>query len=252
MQDFQLRQKQLTDFIRDPAGAAEPGGIEFRRLKIYQDLFFNNFENFLSSAFPVCRSLFSEADWLVLVRQFICEHRCDSPYFLSIAEAFLQFLDSAELTIPAPAFFRDLAHYEWVELVLDIEDWEFPGPQTLINSPEELLERVLQLSPLAQSLVYQYPVHLLGENYQPSVPTGEPTCLVVYRNRQQQVKFMEINLLTARLLQGFEAPAGQSSEQLLVRFADQLGQPLEALRDFAVGLFAQLYQADILIDSEWV
>ena len=57
------------------------------------------------------------------------------------------------------------------------------------------------LSPLAWVLAYDYPVHQISPANQPHEPAGQSTFLVVYRNRDDQVGFMEINAVTARLLE---------------------------------------------------
>jgi len=48
--------------IRDPQNKPAPDGIEDRRMGIYRELFFNNIKSFISSNFPVLKTLFSEAE----------------------------------------------------------------------------------------------------------------------------------------------------------------------------------------------
>ena len=83
-----MRDSQLTmaRYLRDPAGNPPPEGVEERRLKVYEDLVYNNIEGFISGGFPVLRSLYADADWHGLVRLFIDQHRCRSPYFLEISQ----------------------------------------------------------------------------------------------------------------------------------------------------------------------
>ena len=57
------------------------------------------------------------------------------------------------------------------------------------------------LSPLVWNLSYQYPVHKIGPGFEPDVPPPEATYLVVYRNRDDEVGFLESNAATARLLE---------------------------------------------------
>ena len=90
---FQQIQKKFMQHIRDPKHHDFPE-IEDRRLAIYRDLFFNNIEGFVSSAFPVLKSLYCEQSWLALVRQFFIQHDCKSPYFLQISEEFLNYLST--------------------------------------------------------------------------------------------------------------------------------------------------------------
>ena len=101
MCELNLKEQQqlITAHLRDPANNLAPAGIEDRRLNIYRDLFFNNIEGFLASAFPVFKSLHDEQSWLNLVREFFAQHRCETPYFLSISEEFLDYIDIDTLSL---------------------------------------------------------------------------------------------------------------------------------------------------------
>ena len=55
-------QQQFMAHIRDPAHNAKPADVEERRMAIYRDLFFNNVDGFVSSAFPVLKSLYKDAE----------------------------------------------------------------------------------------------------------------------------------------------------------------------------------------------
>ena len=49
------------------------------------------------------------------------------------------------------------------------------------------------VAPTAWNLTYRWPVHRIGPAYMPTEsPTGRPT-LVVYRDRRDEVHFLEIN-----------------------------------------------------------
>lgn len=201
--DFQQRQRELAQHLRNPQVHAAPDGLEDRRLAIYRDLIFNNIEGFLSGGFPVLRQLYSQHDWLQLVRDFIDRHRSESPYFLEISQEFQHWL--REERPPQPddyPFMLELAHYEWVELALDVSPEEFPELNVAVDG--DLLAGRPVVSPLAWRLCYQFPVHLIGPAYQPPTPPAAPTYLIVYRNRQQQVRFLESNAVTVRLLQLLE------------------------------------------------
>ena len=167
-----------------------------RRLQIYQDLVYNNIEGFLTSGFPVVHSLYNEADWRALVRSFMQDQRCHSPYFLEISQEFLQFLMQDHTLRPCdPPFLAELAHYEWVELALDVSEEELVPSA----APTNLLDGIPHLSPLAWSLGYHYPVHHIGASSE--WPEAAPTYLVVYRDGSDSVRFMEVSAGSARLLE---------------------------------------------------
>ena len=106
MQDFQRVQKSLTEFVRDPLENAGPAGIESRRLGIYRDLLFKNIEGSLSNSFPVLRSIFNDETWLQMVRDFMRRHRCQSPYFVDLAEEFLDYLNHERQCASDPVFLQ--------------------------------------------------------------------------------------------------------------------------------------------------
>ena len=92
-------------------------------MKIYRDLFFNNIQTMLAGNFPVLRALYSEQDWLALIRAFYAHYRCHTPLFTEIAREFLRYLqDFRETTESDPPFLLELAHYEWVEMALELDD----------------------------------------------------------------------------------------------------------------------------------
>ena len=81
------------------------------------------------------------------------------------------------------------------------------------------------LSPLAWQLAYQYPVHRIGPDFLPDQPGETPTFLVVYRDRQDEVGFLEVNPVTKRLLELIEANSDASGRKLLLRIAAELSHP---------------------------
>ncbi len=249
MPALEKTQYALAAHIRDPDGAAAPQGVEPRRLKIYSDLFYNNIEGFLSSGFPVLRSIFNEDAWHAMVRDFMRLHRCHTPYFLEIAQEFLLYLQqSREAVATDPAFMVELAHYEWVELALDIAEQDI---QTIPVDPDgDLLQRLPLVSPLAWSLAYRYPVHKIGLSCQPSQAPAEMTYLVVYRNRQQDVGFMEANAVTARLLELLQQPEISSGQQLLLQLADEMQHPQpQLIVDSGLDTLQQLRSLDIVLGT---
>ncbi len=243
--DFLTTQRILAEHLRDPAHHPGPADVEDRRIGIYRELIYNNLESFISAGFPVLRSLFAEQDWHVLVREFIRRHRCTSPYFVEISQEFLHFLQAGHpLSVATPAFMAELAHYEWVELALEVSTATFPGVD--VDPDGDLLGGVPLVSPLAWSLSYQFPVHRLGSHYRPVTPPAAPTFLVVYRNRADQVRFIETNPITARLLQllGDRSLSGRAA---LMMIAGELDHPApDQLVAAGVETLEQLRRLEVL------
>lgn len=240
-------QQRFTGHVRNPAVVDAPQGIESRRMKIYNDLIYNNIESFLSSGFPVLRSLYRDEDWHRMVRDFIVDYRCSSPFFLEISQEFLNYLMNSKAPTPVdPPFLLELAHYEWVELALDVSTETFPERD--VDPAGDPLEGVPVLSPLVMSLQYRYPVHRIGPGREPDEPPAEPTFLIVYRNREERVRFMESNAATARLLELLaDNPQGLSGRSLLEQLAAEMNaDSVTSVVEFGARMLGEFLQQDIL------
>jgi len=241
---FQLTQRQFLAHLRNPQRHSAPEGLEERRLQVYRDLIYNNVQGFIRGGFPVLRSILDDEQWHALVREFIDCHPATSPYFLDIGREFLTYLQNQRSDCAEdPAFMLELAHYEWVELALDIAEEIWPE-----NLPQgDLLSAKPVVSPLVWCLSYQFPVHRLGPNYQPEQPPEQPTFLLVYRNADDQVRFMEANAVTHRLIQLLQDENTVSGRSALVQIAAELQSPNpEALVNQGAALLQQLRDRGIL------
>ena len=253
MASFQQVQTQFAEHIRNPEQVNGPAGIEDRRLHIYRELFYNNIEGFISGAFPVLRSLINDDAWHTLIRDFMVGYRCQTPYFLEISQEFQHYLSSAPSLLESeqyPAFIHELAHYEWVELALDISTEDIDSIDD-VDAEADMLTRLPVVSPLAWSLAYQYPVHLIGADFQPEVIPEQPSYLVVYRNRQDSVGFMEANAVTARLLALLNDEVYATGREVLLALAAEMQHPNpEQIVSSGLDIFKQLLSLDILLGAK--
>jgi len=216
-------QRRFAAHLRDPANCPPPADVDARRMRVYGELVRNAVESFVGSSFPVLKVVLGAELWRTLVGRFLATHACRTPYFLRVAEEFLEFLQGAEAACLAlPAFAAELAHYEWVELALDVAEEEVDAPG--VDPAGALAEGMPVLSPLAWPLSYAWPVHRIGREFQPEAPGERPTCLVVYRNREDRVKFLEVNEATLRLL-ALVGEGCRSGRALAAQLATELGQP---------------------------
>ena len=239
-------QRAFAAHIREPSVHPAPADIEDRRMKIYRELFYKNIEGFISSAFPVLRKLYNDTDWHQMVRDFIHRHQSQTPYFLEISEEFLTYLKDERETQPCdPVFALQLASYEWAELALFVEEQNTPDDAVAAN--HSLVDHIPVLSPLAWSMVFDYPVHQVSEGFKPQQPSEQPVCLVVYRNRQDKVAFLEANPVTARFLELCEGNSDRLGRDLLQQIADELQHPDPSMVIKAgAEILAQLRQLDII------
>jgi hypothetical protein len=238
---FQHTQYDFAAAIRQPEEVPPPQGVTAERMNLYRELIYNNVESFIASGFPVLRELFADDSWAAMIRDFLARHRSTTPYFSGIPAEFLAYLRDERGDHPGdPPFLLELAHYEWLELAVSVDEGDTP-PEDPALTADPVAHR-LTLSPAAWPQVYRYPVQRISRTFQPEEPPPEPTHLAVYRDREDQVRFLELNAVTYRLLQIIGEQPGLPGLAYLERIAAELGHgdaaPLlghgtELLRDLA-------------------
>jgi hypothetical protein len=88
-QTFIAYQAAFAVRIRNPRGAPRPAGAPARRMRVYEELLFNNLEGFLLACYPLTRHILGERVWRRTAKRFFAEHRSHSPLFRDIPKAFL-------------------------------------------------------------------------------------------------------------------------------------------------------------------
>ncbi len=204
-------QRAFAARIRRGANEPLPNGIDAERMAVYEELFFNNLDGFVTSGFPLLCRILGEARRLALVRDFLAEHRCRTPYFLEIGGEFVDWLEQGGgLRFDYPPFLAELAHYERVELALDVASEALPEQGW---------------SPLAWPLVYAWPVHRIGTNFLPNELPTEPTCLLAWRDRTDRVRFQQLSPFTYHL--ALRLQSGTPQLEALLDLAEANGLPAD-------------------------
>jgi len=215
--DLREQQAAFAAHLRDPVANPAPTGIEPRRMAIYRDLFFNNIAGLLAGNFPVIRRTLGEEAWNGLVRRFYANHRSRTPLFPELAREFIRFLEE-QAGADDPPWLLELAHYEWIELAVQIDDSPLPA-----HDPDsDLLDGVPVVSPWIRALAYQWPVHTLGPGHTPSTPPPAPTLLLVRRDADGSARFAAISPLLYRLLE-LLGEGGRSGRAQLQALAEEAG-----------------------------
>ena len=238
-ESFKNVQQVFTQHMRDPDNNPAPEGIENRRIKVYRELVYNNIEGFIAKGFPVLRRITADEDWHSMIRDYLNRHVSHTPYFPKMSMEFLNYLEKERDVSSDPAFLFELAHYEWVEasIMLDKREISFDG----INKEGDLLDGIPQLSPLAMPLAYQWPVHKISPEFLPEEKPEHATYILVYRDHQYEVGFIELNPVSAKLIEELIHNVEQSGREILVSIAEQIQHPepemvinggLEILLDF--------------------
>lgn len=222
--DFVRQQYAFAAHIRDPERNPCPEGIEDRCMKIYRELFYNNVEGFIANTFPVLRQITPDARWHTMIRDYFAHHLSHTPLFPEMPREFLKYLEHERKLLPDdPPFLLELAHYEWVELALSLLDEKIDV--TKIDVDGDLLEGIPVISPLAWPLSYRFPVHRIGPVFQPKEADDKSTHLIVYRDTGFDVRFIEINPVTARLLQLLSGDDPVPGRIALQQIAAELNHP---------------------------
>ena len=240
MLDFQHYQLAFTAHIRDPSANKKPAKVNDARMAIYREIVFNNIFGAVSACFPVCKSILGARAWRKLVRAFFANHQATTPIFREIPQQFLLFLDTK---IDCPLYFQSLAHYEWVELALASQQTE---ATKLSKNPDYLNEKPV-LAPAHRLLTYDYAVQTISKHNQPTFT--KQTHLLVFRNAENQVKFIELNPITDQLLSLIKKN-DLTGKQALMRLAEELGyQNKEAMITFGTEILADLANQQAIIGS---
>ena len=222
--EFIRQQYAFAAHIRDPDHQPAPADVEDRRMGIYRELFYNNVEDFLSGTFPVLRKIHNDGNWHAMVRDYFHHHRAKTPLFLEIPREFLAWLhNEREPQSGDLPFLYELAHYEWTELALTIAEENIDSNTT--DPAGDLLQGIHVISPLAWHMSYEYPVHKIDPDFIPDETGKQRTCLVVYRDREDEVGFLEINPVTKRLLELISTNETASGNELLARIATEMSHP---------------------------
>ena len=227
LMDFQRIQLEFANYIRDPVHNTMPPGIERRRMDIYKRLFFNNLASFCAKAFKSFRPFVDDNHWDTLIRGFMRDHECSSPYFKDIPLAFVEYLERFDREISDYPFMSEMCHLDAIKMQLRLA----PDAARCRNLDIGEDGTFVQRSSTVRLLSYQWPVHKLTPSTWNSQQPKQPTWLIAFRDRNDQVEVLGTNVYTQRMLEVLEHP------QTLQTLADRLSKEFDVARE---SLFDQL------------
>lgn len=249
--EFQKKQLAFAAHIRDPKNVSPPDGVENRRMAIYRELFFNNISNLLGHTFPVLKKIHSKERWQRFIRQFMQKHRAETPYFLQLPQEFVSFLqDEYEAVEDDYPFLLELAHYEYVEVVASVSENE--NELGDVNRDGDLLAGVPLRSNLVWVYAYQFTVHRISPEFLPEQAAEQPTFLAVYRNEDDKVRFLELNSMTAALLEAIGGNEEELSGAELLRDLATAAQfkDVDAFLAFGAEALAEMRSLGIILGAK--
>jgi hypothetical protein len=243
---FKDKQYAFAAHLRDPDHVAAPADIEARRLDVYRKLFFNNLYSLLGNFFPVMRKIHGDAQWRRFIRGFMQHHQAQTPYFLQLPEEFLDYLrNEFQPGDDDYPFLVELAHYEYAELALSISEDE--DDLADVDPAGNLLDEIPVKSVLAWAFAYHFPVHRISPDFLPEKPDEQPVYLALYRDGDDDIGFLELNAISAALLEEVEQNRDLSGEALLRQLAEKINYPdADALVQHGAVALAEMRQLGIL------
>ena len=239
---FQQYQLAFTAHLRDADHQPIPAGVSPKRMAVYDEIVFNNLLESVSACFPVAQKTVGKAAWLKLVKGFLKEHSANSPLFRKIPEEFLAFLQHTNRALPP--YLQALCHYEWIELYLSA----LPALDNQVaNVHGNLAHQPLVFTPAMQLLNYDYAVHKISPKHKPK--NIEPTYLLVHRDLSDQIKFIELNPMTFKLIT-LLITGELAAEQALKMLADELKHPQpQIIMEFGLGVLLDLQNQGIILGT---
>lgn len=240
---FQQYQRAFSARIRDPKSQPIPVGVVPERMAVYDEIVFNNLLEAVSACFPVARKTIGKTSWLKLVRTFMKEHSANTPLFRKIPEEFLAFL--AQTNLALPPYLQALCHYEWIELYLSTlptqehQDLDIHG---------DIAQQALIFTETMQLLTYDYAVHKISPKHKPK--EKEASFLLVHRDANDNIKFIELNPVTFKLITLLES-GELTAEQALTILADELKHPQpQIIMEFGLGVLSDLKNQGVILGTK--
>jgi hypothetical protein len=242
-------QYRFTAHIRDPDNRPAPEGVEDRRIAVYRELVFSNMEGFIASNFPVIRTLYDDAGWKAFAREFFREHFCHTPLFPEFGREFLRWLEVRQQAGRGdPPWLLELAHYEWAELALSLDEAEIGD---VAHDPSgDAVDGVPVVSPLACVLGYNYPVPHIKPSFRPTEAPAEPTWILLVRSRDDEVRFHEINALSAMLIERLRENTELTGAQCVDALLDgRSAEEVAVLRPAGLALLRELQSFEAILGT---
>ena len=238
-------QRRFADHIRDPEHRPAPEGIEERRLAIYRRLFFNNLSSLFGKNFASARKLLPDPDWQRLIRAFMVEHRAETPLFPEIGGEFVRFLaEHPEHYAERWPWLAELCH--WRFLITGVRNHEAELDAIEADPDVDLLASRVQLNPTLALAGYRWPVHTIRSDALPEQES--PTLLAAWRTRDDGIGRLQINVVTARLLERVQEHPQHTGLVLLEGLAEELDHPSpQALVEHGRGLLQDLCRRELVL-----
>jgi len=212
------------------------------RFQVYRELVTERFVDVLHSVCPVAKSILSEGEWWDLVWDFLKHQPIQNVILRELPWEVSQYLKSHSHPLQGKyPYLGELIEYEFLELraVFAPEDTgETPAGKVRLNPAHSLAK-------------YRWPVHFISEELSDpeKIPQGEFHLLIWRDPESLDVEFMELNPLSAALIEILKGESA-SEKALLEKLAKEQEIPVsqEYLSEGAT-LIAELREKKILLSN---
>ena len=191
-----------------------------------------------------------------MIKTFIKDHHCHSPLYREIPDEFIDFLMNKQSQLIVPGFIIELAHFEWMELILETE--KSSSSTDFIPVQGTLLSCTPVLNPVLHILHYHYPVQNISNSDQywknwdmhsESYPR-EKYILAGLRDSDDEIHFIELNAVTARLIELIQKGL-YTGKQALIELATEMHyDDVDSILPFGTEILLQLEEQQIIIGKK--
>lgn len=184
-------QNRFVKYIRNPIVENRVIGVDLERVSVYTEIVFNNIYETISATFPISIKMLGSKKWKKLIRGFMVDYHCLTPYFKELPYEFIKYLKLNKKRLPLHII--DLMHYEWLELFIYMHE------DIIVNksSSVDFFNEIIVLNPILVLGRYDFAVHKMYSDA-PIIKT--PTNMIVYRKIDLSVGFIEVNELVSVMI----------------------------------------------------
>lgn len=247
--DLQAIQNQFTRHIRDPDNSPAPADIEPRRMAIYKRLLYGNVENFMANSFPVLRKVTPDERWHQMIRDYFKNHLSQTPLFPKMPQEFLDYLERERDAEGDPPFLLELARYEWAEMLILLDRREID--LTGVNMEGDVLHGIPVINSIIMLMTFEYPVHKISPEYMPDSLPSRKSYIVIYRDLDYKVGFLELNAVSAKLLNLLRENVTKEGLGLIEEINAELNHPdPEVVRRGGIEIMQDLRHRNIILGTK--
>lgn len=180
------------------------------------------------NVFPLLYKKLDSHAWKKLIRDFFLSYPITTPFVHEIPDNFVEYLHTH-----SDKEIFELAHYDWVEFALAIDNTDLA--RLNINTEGDYILGIPVISPLAYLLHYETP---------------EEKYYIAYRDKAHDVFYVTINLFSAKFFELLKNNTSHSGEAVLKQLAIETHHPNpDQMEKHGIDLLKQWHEKDIILGT---